>query len=387
MTDVSTLRNLTLAALLFPLLSGCGSNPESDGEQANKNAAFLVEPQYPSIDDALVDAKKVLNPTSYLYNEYAGKTFTPVPSETPLEPLKVGLSWIANDQFAAYYVAQENGYFRDAGFEVSLLPGGPGKNPLGLLIANQLDFVSSSNGSAVIRLQHSRTGGDAVAVGALFSRYPYAWVGLDPKTPSDQRSTRKVTAEDFRGRSIGAEPGSEYLTAYTLEQMGLKPEDVVIKRTSTAIEPLLEGAFEYMTCWMDNMPRMLEDRGHKNWFVWEFSDHGWADVGNVIVTTRAIAENEPEKVSRYLWALSRAVEFIKANPKEAVQIVHAAIPQTSLTPELIRKRIAYQSQISVPEGDAPLLSIDPDVWERTAAILLYYGVVEKMPPYQKSSDQ
>lgn len=370
-----------IALSSLAILSGCSRSEDTPDAQAERNAPFLVEPQYPSIDDALVDVKEILKPTSYLINDYTGKTFDMHPSDAPLEPIKVGLSWIANDQFAAYYVAQQNGYFRDAGLDVELMPGGPGKNPLGLLVAGKIDFVSSSNGSAVIRIQHSRTGGDVVAVGALFRRYPYAWVGLDPETPSDQAANRDITPEDFRGRRIAAEPGAEYLAAYTLEQMGLTPSDVTMTRTSTQVEPLLEGAFDFMTSWIDNIPRMIEAKGHKNWISWEFADHGWADFGNVIVTSREIAENEPEKVSRYLWALSRAVEYIIENPEESTRIVKAAIPETSLTLELIGKRLAYQAELSLPPDGGPLLRIDPEKWERCAAILLHYGVVEKLPPH------
>lgn len=42
-----------------------------------------------------------------------------------LEPIKLQLRWTHQFQFAGYYVAKEQGYFADAGFDVELLPGGP----------------------------------------------------------------------------------------------------------------------------------------------------------------------------------------------------------------------------------------------------------------------
>ncbi|MEM9158249.1 MAG: ABC transporter substrate-binding protein [Verrucomicrobiota bacterium] len=373
-----------LISIVGLALAACGEGPKDPETIARENEAFLVEPQYESIDQALQETRTILQPNSYLYNDFIGKELNATPN-APLETLKVGLSWIANDQFSAYYVASAKGFFQEAGFAVELLPGGPGKNPLGLLVAGQLDFVSSSNGSAVIRMQHSPNGGDLVAVGALLRRYPYAWIGLDNSVNSDTPSNRPITADDLRGRKMGAEPGSEFLAAYTLEKLGLSPSDVIFTRTSTQIEPLLEGAFDYMTCWVDNMPRMLDAMGHKNWFLWEFEDNGWADYGNVVVTTRQMVEDHPRKIERYLWALTRAVEYIISSPEASAQIVLDAMEGTNLNLDLIRSRLAYQKELSTPIKGNPFFHIDPDKWDRSAALLLYYGVIENRPPFSQVS--
>ena len=36
--------------------------------------------------------------------------------------------WIPQAQFAGYMVAKEKGFYRDAGLDLNLLVGGPGKN-------------------------------------------------------------------------------------------------------------------------------------------------------------------------------------------------------------------------------------------------------------------
>ncbi len=35
------------------------------------------------------------------------------------------LKWVTQAQFAGYYVAQEKGFYKDAGLEVEIKPGGP----------------------------------------------------------------------------------------------------------------------------------------------------------------------------------------------------------------------------------------------------------------------
>src|ERR1700731_3094669 len=39
------------------------------------------------------------------------------------------LKWVAQAQFAGYYVAQAKGYYKDAGLDVAINPGGPDVAP------------------------------------------------------------------------------------------------------------------------------------------------------------------------------------------------------------------------------------------------------------------
>ena len=47
------------------------------------------------------------------------------PSGGALTPVKFHLKWVAQTQFAGYYAAVDQGYYKDLGLDVSLVLGGP----------------------------------------------------------------------------------------------------------------------------------------------------------------------------------------------------------------------------------------------------------------------
>ena len=60
----------------------------------------------------------------------------------PLTSIKLQLQWLPQAQFAGYYVAQEQGYFEEEGFdEVEIVPSGGDIVPQDALVAGDVDFA------------------------------------------------------------------------------------------------------------------------------------------------------------------------------------------------------------------------------------------------------
>ena len=57
------------------------------------------------------------------------------------EAVKLQLKWVTQAQFAGYYVAEAKGYYKDAGLEVTIMPGGPDINPQQVLAGGGADVV------------------------------------------------------------------------------------------------------------------------------------------------------------------------------------------------------------------------------------------------------
>jgi len=41
------------------------------------------------------------------------------------EPVTIQLKWVAQAQFAGYFVAKDKGFYKEAGLDVTINPGGP----------------------------------------------------------------------------------------------------------------------------------------------------------------------------------------------------------------------------------------------------------------------
>ena len=66
-------------------------------------------------------------------------------SASAAEPVevKLQLQWVAQAQFAGYYAAVEQGYYRDAGLDVEIVEGGPDIVPQDVLSAGDVDYAIS----------------------------------------------------------------------------------------------------------------------------------------------------------------------------------------------------------------------------------------------------
>ena len=52
-----------------------------------------------------------------------------VASAQAAEPVTVQLKWVAQAQFAGYFVAKDKGFYKEAGLDVTIKPGGPDVAP------------------------------------------------------------------------------------------------------------------------------------------------------------------------------------------------------------------------------------------------------------------
>ena len=57
------------------------------------------------------------------------------------EKVALQLKWVTQAQFAGYYVAQEKGFYSDAGLEVTITPGGPDIAPPQVIAGGGADVI------------------------------------------------------------------------------------------------------------------------------------------------------------------------------------------------------------------------------------------------------
>ena len=65
-----------------------------------------------------------------------------VSSNVPVDVVNLQLRWKHQFQFAGYYAALEKGYYRDAGLDVRIHEGAPGKAPVDEVIAGRADQIA-----------------------------------------------------------------------------------------------------------------------------------------------------------------------------------------------------------------------------------------------------
>src|SRR5450432_1501313 len=102
------------------------------------------------------------------------------------------LKWVTQAQFAGYYVAKDKGFYKDAGLDVAIKPGGPDVAPEQVLAGGGADVVVDWMPAALATREKG--------VPMVNIAQPFKHSGLELTCRSD---TGIKTPADLKGRTLG----------------------------------------------------------------------------------------------------------------------------------------------------------------------------------------
>ena len=124
--------------------------------------------------------------------------------------MTIQLKWVAQAQFAGYFVAKDKGFYKDAGLDVTINPGGPDVAPPQVIAGGGADVVVDWMPSA---LASREKGVPLVNISQTFKHS-----GLELVCRKD---TGIKKPEDFKGKTIGIwYGGNEYPFLNWMSKLG-----------------------------------------------------------------------------------------------------------------------------------------------------------------------
>ena len=210
---------------------------------------------------ALILAVAACNPTP---SPSPSASFEPAASATPsgeLRQVRLLLGFRPDVQFAPFYLAQQDGYYADAGLEVTIEHAGGGEL-IRLVADGQAEFGVADATDVMI----ARTSGIPVKyVSALYQSFPVALI-LDAAHAIGPAGTVPSDPADLAGLRIGT-PGrfgsSWHALLAMLDAGGLTADDVTIREYPqfNQVEGLLNGDVDLITGFRNNEPLRLAATG------------------------------------------------------------------------------------------------------------------------------
>ena len=143
-----------------------------------------------------------------------------------LTPVKFQLQWVAQSQFAGYYAALDQGYYRDLGLDVPLLLGGPNINNVQVVATGGADI-----GTAWLpNMLQSREGGtDLVSIAQIFQRSGTRMAVVQGR-PTSRRPASDGRQED---RQLAGRQRARALRGADQGRRSTRPRRTSSSRTST----------------------------------------------------------------------------------------------------------------------------------------------------------
>lgn len=271
----------------------------------------------------------------------SGGGASPTIGNQVLEPIRLQLQWFPQAQFAGYFAALDQGYYRDEGFDVTILPGAVEIVPATVVEGGQAEFGISW----VPRMLAPReSGADGVVIGQVFQRSPTLQVSFKDKGIT--------TPEDLAGKKVGSWGfGNESELFAGLKKAGLDPNDpasVEIVAQQFDMVAFVAGEIDAAQAMIYNeYAQVLETVNPATGELFKPEDLNvisWEEYGTSMLQDAIFASEEwlaqegnEDVATRFLKASFKGWIYCRDNPEPCVDIVlksDAALPKGHQTWQL-----------------------------------------------------
>ncbi len=281
------------------------------------------------------------------------------------EKLTVLLDWFVNPDHGPLIVAQQRGFFAEAGLEVEMIEPADPNDPPRLVAAKKAEIAISYQPQLHIQ------------VGAGL---PLARIATLVATPLNtllvlDESPVKTIA-DLKGRKVGFSVGGfeDALLAAMLEPRGLSLKDIELINVNFSLSPaLMSGQVDAVIGAYRNFElNHLEIEGRKG-RAFYVEEEGVPAYDELIAVTHRDRLEDPA-LARFVDAMERGVQYLVNHPEESWKLFVSYKPE--LDDELNRR--AWRD--TLPRFALRPAALDRGRYEAFGRFLEKQGVVEKLPP-------
>jgi NitT/TauT family transport system substrate-binding protein len=279
------------------------------------------------------------------------------------------LKWLAQAQFAGFYVALAKGYYKAEGIDLTINPGGPNLLTENL-VATGADTFGLSGGTDSVFAARDK-GLPIVCIGVAHQITPFVFV------------TRKdgpvKTLQDFKGKTVTTWfTGANHVLNGMLAKEGIKADELKIQPQQVSVTPFVDGNVDVITATYYNELYTIESRMPKDslkTFVAE--DYGITFPRDTLIVSETTAKEKPDLVKAFLRASIKGWKDAFADPKGAVDAVMAVAPTLDRAQQEFMLNEVKRLMTAGKAADNGLFWIDPDAIKAAHDFLLKYGVISK----------
>jgi NitT/TauT family transport system substrate-binding protein len=298
-----------------------------------------------------------------------------------LTKVKFQLQWVAQAQFAGYYAALDQGYYKDAGLDVTLLLGGPQVNNVQVVASGGADM-----GTAWLpNMLRARENGasDLVTIAQVFQRSGTRMASFKDKNIA--------TPADMKGKKIGSWLGGNEPELFAaLTKAGLDPTKENVIQQNFDMSGLLNGDLDVAQAMIYNeYAQVLEAKNPATGQLWQPSDLNVIDfndpsVGTAMLQDQIFAKaswlatgNNADVATKFLTASYKGWIYCRDNAQKCVDIVLKNGSQLGASHQAWQMNEINALIWPSPNG---IGTLDPAAWTQTVTVATTYGVLKAAPP-------
>jgi two-component system sensor histidine kinase/response regulator len=275
------------------------------------------------------------------------------------EKVTIQLKWQHQFQFAGYYAAQDQGYYRDAGLDVTLLESSRGGDALRSVLEGQAQY-----GVGNTTLLMARSVGQPVVVLASIFQHSASALLLRLEPNGKPRP--------WPGSRVMLAPNNEELNVY-LKKQGVRLDSLSHVAHNFNYEDLAEGRADAMSVYVTEAPYVL-DRMNLSYELQSPRSAGYDFYGDVLFTTESELREHPARAQALREATLRGWRYAMAHQGEIADLIRARYPERHG-----REHLIFEAQRIAPLLEQGLIELGYSNPERWRAIARAYSEQGMLP--------
>src|SRR6186997_3482872 len=204
------------------------------------------------------------------------------------------LNWMAGGPNAGFAAAVVEGYYKDAGLDVTIIQGN-GSGNTAQLVANGRAQLAYADAVAVMQL--IAKGAPMKIVSTVYQSNPNAVMSL--------KKANIKSVKDLAGKKVGVPSGSSQTTMLPLllKSNNLKESDITMidMPVASMVPALLQGQMDAVLGSIDAYQIQAEAQGAQL-DVYRFADHGVPTVSTSIFANTQYLKDNPDVVKKFVAA-------------------------------------------------------------------------------------
>lgn len=279
-----------------------------------------------------------------------------------LQAVTLQLPWLHQFQFAGYYAAQDQGYYKAAGLQVAIKEGRPGLSPVDSVLNGRAQF---GVGRSEILL-HRLKGEPVVALAAVFQHSAIIFLA--------RQDSGIATPQDMIGRKVMLLPGddaAEYRATLLNEGVDLGSVDII--PSSFDINDLVSGKTDVFNAYISNEPFFLKEQGVAPSII-RPSTYGIDFYGDTLFTSELEKEKHPKQVKAFREASLKGWLYALEHQEEMITLLKEKYGVAKSLAHLRFEAAAINDLVK-----AQLVEIghmNPGRWQHMADTYVKLGMVE-----------
>jgi NitT/TauT family transport system substrate-binding protein len=285
-----------------------------------------------------------------------------------LKQVAMMLDWVYQGPNVGFMMAQEKGFYREAGLDVAITAG-KGSGTTAQLVASKATQIGFADGYVV---------GNGIAKGmriktvaSIFRRNPAAIMVLADSPINSPK--------DLAGKTTAMTAGSGQFQQWPafVKGTGIDASKIrVVNIDPAGVGPaLISGKVDAIGGYAQGYVPAIEIRGKKQVRIFWFADYGVTVVSNGIIVHQDLLDSDPNLVRAFVPPTIKGFLYARRHPDEMAATVKKYLPTVDLAISKREAELSWKTWVTPNTRGKPLgWGSDAD-WASTIQVLKQYGGV------------